>query len=97
MLAENIPVPSSLVPIATIDLALPSSELSVPQTEPSPPPKKTKHQEEQEDLNKPAWVVSASPWVTIAFAICQIREIIAMAKDSPPVEAQPLQVQWHPI
>ncbi|KAJ8403526.1 hypothetical protein AAFF_G00352980 [Aldrovandia affinis] len=96
MLAENIPVPSSLVPIATVDLALPSSELSAPRTEPSPPPKKTKHQEEQEDLNKPAWVVSASPWVTIAFAICQIREIIAMAKGPPPVEAQPLQEKNEP-
>ncbi|KAI1899443.1 hypothetical protein AGOR_G00061840 [Albula goreensis] len=96
MLAENIPVPSSLVPIATIDLAQPSSELEVPRAEPRPPPKKTKYQEEQEDVNKPAWAVSASPWVTIVFTICQIREVIAMMKNSPPVEVQPLQEKNDP-
>ncbi|XP_030627787.1 major facilitator superfamily domain-containing protein 6-A [Chanos chanos] len=93
MLAENIPVPSSPVPIATIDLVQ-NNQVGTdpaPRAEPKPPAQKTKHQEEQEDVNKPAWVVSGSPWVTIAFAICQVREMIVMAKMAPPVEVQPLQ------
>lgn len=64
----------------------------VPRPDPRPPAKKTKHQEEQEDVNKPAWVLSGSPWVTIAFAVCQIREMYCMAKSSLPSETQPLQV-----
>lgn len=99
MLAENIPMPSSPVPIATIDLAQdrdrPGSGLESdlpPRLEPRLPPRKTKHQEEQEDVNKPAWVVSGSPWVTIAFALYQIQEMVAMARRNPPTETQPLQV-----
>ncbi|XP_063067570.1 major facilitator superfamily domain-containing protein 6-A isoform X2 [Engraulis encrasicolus] len=98
MLAENIPMPSSPVPIATIDLAQdrdrPGSGLESdlpPRLEPRLPPRKTKHQEEQEDVNKPAWVVSGSPWVTIAFALYQIQEMVAMARRNPPTETQPLQ------
>lgn len=57
------------------------------------PVKKTKHQEEQEDLNRPAWVLSGAPWVTIAFAIVQIQELISLSKKGgPPPETQPLQV-----
>lgn len=57
------------------------------------PVKKTKHQEDQEDVNQPAWVLSGSPWVTIAFAIFQIREMINMSKSNgPPPENEPLQV-----
>ncbi|XP_064825577.1 major facilitator superfamily domain-containing protein 6-A-like isoform X2 [Oncorhynchus masou masou] len=95
MLAENIPVPSSPVPIATIDLMQNQSQVGVmvPQFNPRPPAKKTKHQEDQEDVNRPAWVLSGSPWVTIAFAVCQIREIYCMAKSSLPSETQPLQEQ----
>ncbi|XP_031680354.1 major facilitator superfamily domain-containing protein 6-A-like isoform X3 [Oncorhynchus kisutch] len=93
MPAENIPVPSSPVPIATIDLMQNQSQVGgmVPLSNPSPPAKKTKHQEEQEDVNRPAWVLSGSPWVTIAFAVCQIREMYCMAKSSLPSETQPLQ------
>ncbi|XP_014005558.1 major facilitator superfamily domain-containing protein 6-A isoform X1 [Salmo salar] len=93
MLAENIPVPSSPVPIATIDLMQSQVGVMVPRPDPRPPAKKTKHQEEQEDVNKPAWVLSGSPWVTIAFAVCQIREMYCMAKSSLPSETQPLQEQ----
>ncbi|CDQ67573.1 unnamed protein product [Oncorhynchus mykiss] len=93
MLAENIPVPSSPVPIATIDLMQNQSQVGVmvPHPDPRPPAKKTKHQEEQEDVNRPAWVLSGSPWVTIAFTVCQIREMYCMAKSSLPSETQPLQ------
>ncbi|KAG9349183.1 hypothetical protein JZ751_029507 [Albula glossodonta] len=91
MLAENIPVPSSPVPIATIDLVQSHPELATSWVEAKQPPKKTKHQEEQEDVNKPAWVISSSPWVTIAFAIYQIREMVTLSKSS--AEIQPLQVQ----
>ncbi|CAN9498161.1 unnamed protein product [Ophioblennius macclurei] len=98
MLAENIPVPSSPVPIATIDLVQSQNGVdglaSGGQT-PVLPIKKTKHQEDQEDVNKPAWVLSASPWVTIAFAIVQIREMINMKNSGPPQETQPLQVPNH--
>ncbi|XP_078099476.1 major facilitator superfamily domain-containing protein 6-like isoform X2 [Sander vitreus] len=96
MLAENIPVPSSPVPIATIDLV---QSQTVPGS-PTParpatqlPIVKTKHQEEQEDVSRPAWVLSGAPWVTIAFAIVQIKEMMNMVKRrGPPTETQPLQV-----
>uniref|UniRef100_A0A8C1VZ23 Major facilitator superfamily domain containing 6b n=1 Tax=Cyprinus carpio TaxID=7962 RepID=A0A8C1VZ23_CYPCA len=87
MLAENIPVPSSPVPIATIDLVQ-NQSASQPNPESKTPPKKTRHQEEQENANKPAWVVSASPWVTIAFALYQIRDTVALSKNNPCGESQ---------
>ncbi|KAF3688372.1 Major facilitator superfamily domain-containing protein 6 [Channa argus] len=92
MLAENIPVPSSPVPIATIDLV--QSQNAVGSLAPATglPAKKTKHQEDQEDTNQPAWVISGSPWVTVTFAIVQIREMIKMAKNRLPSETEPLQV-----
>lgn len=96
MLAENIPVPSSPVPIATIDLVPNQTAVGSPALNRQAavlPVKKTKHQEEQEDVTRPAWVLSGAPWVTIAFAIVQIREMINMAKSGgPPLETQPLQV-----
>lgn len=96
MLAENIPVPSSPVPIATIDLVQSQNAAGSPVAARQAavvPVKKTKHQEEQEDVTRPAWVLSGAPWVTIAFAIFQIREMMNMAKSSgPPPETQPLQV-----
>ncbi len=95
MLAENIPVPSSPVPIATIDLVQNQNAAGSPAPAGGTvmPIKKTKHQEEQEDVTRPAWVLSGAPWVTIAFAIVQIREMMSMAKGSgPPPETQPLQV-----
>ncbi|KAG8004668.1 Major facilitator superfamily domain-containing protein 6-B [Nibea albiflora] len=91
MLAENIPVPSSPVPIATIDLVRSQNEAGSPAPPlqaPIVPVKKTKHQEEQEDVTRPAWVLSGAPWVTIAFAIVQIREMMILAKGGgPPPEA----------
>lgn len=87
MLAENIPVPSSPVPIATIDLVQ-NQSASQPNLESKTPPKKTRHQEEQEDVNKPPWVVSASPWVTIAFALYQIRDMVALSKNKACGESQ---------
>uniref|UniRef100_A0A672I1H5 Major facilitator superfamily associated domain-containing protein n=1 Tax=Salarias fasciatus TaxID=181472 RepID=A0A672I1H5_SALFA len=97
MLAENIPVPSSPVPIATIDLVQSHSGGGGASSDQSPalPVKKTKHQEDQEDVNRPAWVLSASPWVTIAFAVVQIREMINLKNSGPPPETQPLQVNTH--
>ncbi|XP_060923159.1 major facilitator superfamily domain-containing protein 6-A-like [Limanda limanda] len=94
MLAENIPVPSSPVPIATIDLVQSQSEVGSPAHLAAVLPlKKTKHQEDQEDVTQPAWVLSGAPWVTIAFAIFQIKEMMKIAKSSgPPPEADPLQV-----
>uniref|UniRef100_A0A3B5B8I8 Major facilitator superfamily domain-containing protein 6-A-like n=1 Tax=Stegastes partitus TaxID=144197 RepID=A0A3B5B8I8_9TELE len=97
MLAENIPVPSSPVPIATIDLVQSQNAAGSP----SParqaavcPVKKTKHQEDQEDVNRPAWVLSGAPWVAIAFAIVQIREMMSASKGGgPPPETQPLQLR----
>ncbi|XP_042162517.1 major facilitator superfamily domain-containing protein 6-B isoform X2 [Oncorhynchus tshawytscha] len=86
MLAENIPVPSSPVPIATIDVIQSDNVAAT-----TPPPRKTKHQEEQEDMSKPAWVVSASPWVSLAFALHQIREIAVLARSSPANNHQPLE------
>ncbi|NXL36077.1 MFSD6 protein, partial [Glaucidium brasilianum] len=91
MLAERIPVPSSPVPIATIDLVQQQSEDIMPRTEPRLPLKKTKHQEEQEDVNKPAWSISSSPWVTLAYAVYQIKEMVKLSKTSPTPENQPLQ------
>ncbi|XP_069376971.1 major facilitator superfamily domain-containing protein 6-A-like isoform X2 [Paralichthys olivaceus] len=93
MLAENIPVPSSPVPIATIDLVQSQSEVGSPVHQAAIlPVKKTKHQEDQEDVTQPAWVLSGAPWVTIAFAIFQIKEMMKMKKSSgPPPEADPLQ------
>ncbi|NWI11743.1 MFSD6 protein, partial [Crypturellus soui] len=91
MLAERIPVPSSPVPIATIDLVQQQSEDIMPRAEPRLPLKKTKHQEEQEDVNKPAWEISSSPWVTLAYAICQIKELVKLSKTNPAPENQPLQ------
>uniref|UniRef100_H0UXR8 Major facilitator superfamily domain containing 6 n=1 Tax=Cavia porcellus TaxID=10141 RepID=H0UXR8_CAVPO len=92
MLAERIPVPSSPVPIATIDLVQQQSEDVMPRIEPRLPPKKTKHQEEQEDVNKPAWGVSSSPWVTFVYALYQIKEIMQLTRESRASEIQPLQV-----
>lgn len=58
------------------------------------PVKKTRFQEEQEDINKPAWVLSSAPWVTIAFAIVQIREMMSVMKDGQnPAESESLQVR----
>ncbi|XP_066510349.1 major facilitator superfamily domain-containing protein 6-A isoform X2 [Hoplias malabaricus] len=92
MLAENIPVPSSPVPIATIDLVQ-NQEVETPPVwkEPKLPARKTRHQEEQEDVSKPAWALSVSPWVTIAFAIAQIKEVVVMMKKQPLTEVQSLQ------
>lgn len=97
MLAENIPVPSSPVPIATIDLVQNHAELASPRPDVKQPPKKTKHQEEQEDINKPAWVISSSPWVTIAFAIYQIREMVTLARSNSPTEETSNPVTLCPI
>lgn len=91
MLAERIPVPSSPVPIATIDLVQQQTEDVMPRIEPRLPPKKTKHQEEQEDVNKPAWGVSSSPWVTFVYALYQVKEMIQLTRDSRASEIQPLQ------
>ncbi|MGH0190469.1 UNVERIFIED_CONTAM: hypothetical protein FKN15_046424 [Acipenser sinensis] len=76
---------------ATIDLVQNQSEVVLPRVEPKLPLKKTKHQEEQEDLNKPAWVISSSPWVTISFAIYQMKEMVKMSKRNLASEHQPLQ------
>lgn len=90
ILAENIPVPSSPVPIATIDLV---ESHSTPGS-PNPPCQativpimKTKHQEDQEDSMRPAWVLSGAPWVAIGFALVQIRELMNLKK-VPPAENQ---------
>lgn len=92
MLAERIPVPSSPVPIATIDLVQQQTEDVMPRLEPRLPPKKTKHQEEQEDVNKPAWGVSSSPWVTFVYALYQIKEMMQLTRENRASEIQPLQV-----
>ncbi|XP_005084549.1 major facilitator superfamily domain-containing protein 6 isoform X1 [Mesocricetus auratus] len=91
MLAERIPVPSSPVPIATIDLVQQQTEDVMPRMEPRLPPKKTKHQEEQEDVNKPAWGVSSSPWVTLVYALYQVKEMMQLTRASRASEIQPLQ------
>ncbi|XP_039178018.1 major facilitator superfamily domain-containing protein 6 isoform X4 [Crotalus tigris] len=90
MLAERIPVPSSPVPIATIDLVQQTEDI-MPRPLPKLPAKKTKHQEEQEDVHKPAWGVSSSPWVTLAYAIYQIKEMVQLSKTNQALENQPLQ------
>ncbi|KAE8580055.1 hypothetical protein XENTR_v10024285 [Xenopus tropicalis] len=92
MLAERIPVPSSPVPIATIDLVPQQNEHIMPVIQPKLPPKKTKHQEEQEDVSRPAWGISSSPWVVLVFAFYQIKEMVALRKDSSISENQHLQV-----
>uniref|UniRef100_A0A3P8V300 Major facilitator superfamily domain containing 6a n=1 Tax=Cynoglossus semilaevis TaxID=244447 RepID=A0A3P8V300_CYNSE len=95
MLAENIPVPSSPVPIATIDLVpgpTAAGSLAPNLQAGAPPFRKTKHQEDQEDSTQPAWMLSGSPWVTFAFAICQIKEMMKLLKSSRPQETRPLQV-----
>ncbi|XP_053327824.1 major facilitator superfamily domain-containing protein 6 isoform X2 [Spea bombifrons] len=91
MLAERIPVPSSPVPIATIDL-VPQHPENIMPVQRKLPPKKTKHQEEQEDANRPAWGLGSSPWVTLAYAFCQIKELLSLAKNNQFSENQPLQV-----
>uniref|UniRef100_A0A8C5RZJ2 Major facilitator superfamily domain containing 6 n=1 Tax=Laticauda laticaudata TaxID=8630 RepID=A0A8C5RZJ2_LATLA len=90
MLAERIPVPSSPVPIATIDLIQQTEDI-MPRPLPKLPAKKTKHQEEQEDVHKPAWGVSSSPWVTLAYALYQIKEMVQLSKTNQALENQPLQ------
>ncbi|XP_053453329.1 major facilitator superfamily domain-containing protein 6 isoform X2 [Nycticebus coucang] len=92
MLAERIPVPSSPVPIATIDLVQQQTEDVMPRVEPRLPPKKTKHQEEQEDVNKPAWGVSSSPWVNFVYALYQIKEMMQVTRENRASEIQPLQL-----
>ncbi|OCT61392.1 major facilitator superfamily domain-containing protein 6 [Xenopus laevis] len=91
MLAERIPVPSSPVPIATIDLVQQQSDHIMPVIHPKLPPKKTKHQEEQEDVSRPAWAISSSPWVVLVFVFYQIKEMVALSKDSSFSENQHLQ------
>uniref|UniRef100_A0A4W4FQ56 Major facilitator superfamily associated domain-containing protein n=1 Tax=Electrophorus electricus TaxID=8005 RepID=A0A4W4FQ56_ELEEL len=93
MLAENIPVPSSPVPIATIDLVQNQEAMThTPRAEPKSLARKMHHQVELEDGSKPAWALTVSPWVTITFAVFQVKEIILMMKKAPPTEAHPLQV-----
>uniref|UniRef100_H2RJ68 Major facilitator superfamily domain containing 6a n=1 Tax=Takifugu rubripes TaxID=31033 RepID=H2RJ68_TAKRU len=96
ILAENIPVPSSPVPIATIEVQSQGSisSPSLSHQAAVTPVKKTRFQEEQEDVNKPAWVLSGAPWVTIAFAIVHIREMMSVTKDRQnPAESESLQVR----
>ncbi|XP_072334456.1 major facilitator superfamily domain-containing protein 6-B isoform X2 [Scyliorhinus torazame] len=92
MLAERIPVPSSPVPIATIDLVQHHSDSMMPHLETKLPLKKTKYQEDQEDVTKPAWAISSSPWVTIAFAFYQVIEMVKLAKTNTTIEHHVLQV-----
>ncbi|XP_075950864.1 major facilitator superfamily domain-containing protein 6-A-like [Anarhichas minor] len=95
MLAENIPVPSSLVPIATIDLVQNRFAAGSPgpaRKASALPVRKTKHQEDQEDANRPAWVLSGSPWVTIAFAIVQVMEMMNVKKKGAP-QSEPQSLQ----
>ncbi|XP_072903082.1 major facilitator superfamily domain-containing protein 6-B [Hemitrygon akajei] len=98
MLAERIPVPSSPVPIATIDLVQHHSDSIMPHPETKLPLKKTKYQEEQEDVTKPAWTVSSSPWVNIVFALYQVIEMAKLAKANAPIQHQVLQeASDHPV
>lgn len=94
MLAENIPVPSSPVPIATIDLAKKQSppETRV-ETDTATPPAATKNkfQEEQEDVSKPAWAVSTSPWVTMSYALYQIKDMVSTMRTNHPAGEPRLQ------
>ncbi|XP_068101035.1 major facilitator superfamily domain-containing protein 6 isoform X2 [Hyperolius riggenbachi] len=91
MLAERIPVPSSPVPIATINLVSQQSENIMPSVQVMFSPKKTKHQEDQEDINKPAWGISSSPWVTLAYAFYQIKEMVSLYKTKQMTQSQPFQ------
>ncbi|XP_076841233.1 major facilitator superfamily domain-containing protein 6-A [Brachyhypopomus gauderio] len=97
MLAENIPVPSSPVPIATIDLV--QNQEAVTHTKRAEPKflaRKTHHQAELEDGSKPAWPLTVSPWVTVVFAVFQVKEMILLMKAAPPTEAQLLQDTREP-
>lgn len=97
MVAENIPVPSSPVPIATIDLVQsqrqPEMRVEMNNTNPAAAPtaKTTKFQEEQEDVNKPAWVVStSSPWVTMSYVFYQIKDMASsIGSNLPAGEPRP--------
>ncbi|XP_055493744.1 major facilitator superfamily domain-containing protein 6-B [Leucoraja erinacea] len=91
MLAERIPVPSSPVPIATIDLVQHHSDSIMPHLETKLPLKKTKYQEEQEDVTKPAWAISSSPWVTVVFALYQVVEMAKIAKSNSAIQHHILQ------
>ncbi|XP_062862541.1 major facilitator superfamily domain-containing protein 6-B [Trichomycterus rosablanca] len=77
-LAENVTVPSGPVPVVSVQ----SQTQSEVRSESVAPAKKTKHQEEQEDVSKPAWVASTSPWVSITLALCQIKEMISSARSN---------------
>ncbi|KAM9701285.1 LOW QUALITY PROTEIN: major facilitator superfamily domain-containing protein 6-A-like, partial [Menidia menidia] len=88
ILAENVPVPSSPVPIATIDLV----QAGPPPPLRPAPPRKTRHQEAQEDPARPPWPPGAAPGVSLAFALLQVRELRAQRSSAPPPENQPLQV-----
>ncbi|XP_053482145.1 major facilitator superfamily domain-containing protein 6-B [Ictalurus furcatus] len=96
MLAENILVPSSPVPIATIDLVQnqrqPETRVETnTNSAAAPAVKKTKFQEEQEDVSKPAWVVSTSPWVTMSYAVYQIKDMMSTLRSNRPAEEPRLQ------
>lgn len=96
MLAENILVPSSPVPIATIDLVQNQRQLETrvetnTNCATAPAVKKTKFQEEQEDVSKPAWVVSTSPWVTMSYAVYQIKDMMSTLRSNRPAEEPRLQ------
>ncbi|KAG7330791.1 hypothetical protein KOW79_004760 [Hemibagrus wyckioides] len=98
MLAENIPVPSSPVPIATIDLVQnqrqPEMRVETNSTNTNTttnttgtaaaPAAKNKYQEEQEDMSKPAWVVSTSPWVSMSYALYQIKDMVSSIRSNHP-------------
>ncbi|KAB5577412.1 hypothetical protein PHYPO_G00209650 [Pangasianodon hypophthalmus] len=93
MLAENIPVPSSPVPIATIDLVQnqrqPETRVETnpdTNTAAAPAAKKSKFQEEQEDVSKPAWVVSTSPWVAMSYALYQLKDMVSTSRSNRPAE-----------
>lgn len=89
-------MPSSPVPIATIEVQSqgPVRSPSLSRHAHLNLVKKTKFQEEQEDVNKPAWVLSGSPWVTVAFAVVQIRDIMSVMRNKQtPAESECLQVQ----
>ncbi|CAL8285094.1 unnamed protein product [Gadus morhua 'NCC'] len=88
MLKENVPVPSSPVPIATIDLVQSSSSSSSSSS--VLPMRKTKHQEQQEDAWRPAWALSGGPWVNMVFALLQVHQLVAL--DPGGRETTPLQV-----
>jgi len=96
MLAENVPVPSSPVPIATIDLMQSTTSSSSSSSSSLKAAllavRKTKHQEQQEDVCQPAWVLSGGPWVNMVFAVLQIHELVSIEKRGLRPEAQPLQV-----